>query len=59
MDKETKHLIKWQFIWLDRFLRTTYHIFYRPAYRKFKGKQKYRKTSCFEPLDCSNHDLFH
>ncbi len=36
MTKETKHLIFWWFEWLERLIRTTYHIFNRESYRKWK-----------------------
>lgn len=36
MDKETKHLLKWQMEWLIRFFRTWYHLFNRKAYHDWK-----------------------
>lgn len=39
MTDETKHLLKWQFEWLKRFLRTWYHILNRGAYHTFKNRK--------------------
>lgn len=36
MTDETKHILKWQKEWFLRFIRTTYHLFNRKAYRKWK-----------------------
>ena len=37
--KQTKHLLYWQSEWFRRFIRTTYHLFNRKAYYKWKMKQ--------------------
>jgi hypothetical protein len=39
LSKETKHLLYWQSEWFRRFIRTTYHLFNRKAYYKWKTKQ--------------------
>jgi hypothetical protein len=40
MTKETRHLIHWWFEWLKRLTLTSYHIFNRPAYRKWRQKRR-------------------
>lgn len=42
MTKETKHLLYWWTEWLLRFMRTTWHIVNRLAYRKWKNSQGFR-----------------
>lgn len=36
----TLSLLHWQSEWFKKFLRTWYHIFYRPAYWEWKQQQK-------------------
>jgi hypothetical protein len=48
--KETKHLLYWQWIWFTRWLRTTYHLFNRKAYRKWKQRDKAFPTICFDDV---------
>jgi len=39
----TKDLLHWQYVWAGRFLRTWFHIFYRPAYHAWKADQKAKR----------------
>ena len=43
MSDETSHLLYWWKIWLARLARTTYHIFNRRTYRKWKAANRHSK----------------
>lgn len=48
MSPESKHLIRWWKIWLERLVLTTYHLFNRNAYRKWK---RARQSGRYENIE--------
>jgi len=60
MTKETKHLIFWWFEWLKRLVRTTYHIFNRSAYHKWKFRQQskyWSNSTIFDAINMAFEDV--
>ena len=54
LSQETKHLLKWQFEWLIRFLRTTYHLLNRRAYKSWKENRNRDKWYNSEWSNCAD-----
>jgi len=59
---ETKHLLYWWKEWAARLLRTTYHLFNRKAYRRWKTefykKRLKRKFDLYKSLSKEDYKLF-
>lgn len=51
MNKETKHLLYWQWEWFKRFLTTWFHIFYRPAYKKYLEEKRMKELDDYKSED--------
>jgi hypothetical protein len=62
MTPETKHLLYWWIEWLRRLIRTSYHLFNRHAYHKWKTefykKRIAKKYEFYNRLKNEDYKLF-